>query len=473
MSFYSLHVARTGLFASQRNLDVTAHNISNADTEGYSRQRIEQAAVPGRSSGGIAVGAGVDMVRLSQLRDKYLDSQFRYENSVSNMLDTKHKSLKYIEGVISEPGDFGLNSAISDLFVSIENLGNKAQEKSLRDIAVANAVKLCDTFRTISGNLLTYQKELDGNINSMVDEVNMYAEDIASLNKTIFAYESNGQTANDLRDQRNLLIDNLSKLVPVQTQETGKGEFSVRVNGVALVSDVTVEKMEVRPGATINPFTGDAVREVYWQGSSSNVVLDSGKIKGLLDIRDGDSQENQGIHYYLTKLDTLAKNIINGFNNINRAGYTIPNSGNPSETNVDFFNSDPAHASAQTIKVSDKLLESSFNIAASKELIPPGNINHGSSDNIVEFNKMRTTSNIEEDLQGIVSDVGINTNYYLNRSKSQKTLADHIEAQKLAVSEVNVDEESTNLVQFKHSYNASAKMISVIDEIIATLINLK
>ncbi|QOR35363.1 flagellar hook-associated protein FlgK [Clostridium sp. 'deep sea'] len=472
MSFYSLNIARTGLFASQKNMDVTAHNIANADTEGFTRQRVEQSAITGVSDGVASVGGGVNIDKLTQIRNKYLDAQYRFENSESNTLQTKHQSLEYIEGVMSEPSKHGLNQSFMDLFKSIENLSNGAYDQSNREIVVLNAVKLCDTFRTISNNVLTYQGEVDHNIELMVDEVNMYAEEIAGLNKTIFAYENHGQKANDLRDKRNLLVDKLSALVPVQTKETENGEFIVKINGVSLVENETTEKIELRPGSTTNPFTGDAVREVYWQGSSSNVNITGGKIKGLLDIRDGNSKDNQGIPFYLNEIDTLAKKAIDNFNTVNRAGYTIPIGGNPSRTGVDFFNSDAANYSAFTIRVSDDLLASGFNIAASKTLIV-GDTNWGSSENIVEFDKMRNSSNIEEQLQGVISDIAMNTNYYKNRSKSQLTLANHIENQKLAVSEVSIDEESVNLVQFQHSYGASAKMISVIDEMITTLINLK
>lgn len=471
MSFYSLNIARSGLFASQRNIEVTSHNLANTDTEGYSRQRLEQSAIPGVSYGEIAVGGGVRMDKLTQIRNKYLDMQYRYENSASNMLDKKYECLEYIEGVMGEPSEHGINDAIGDLFKSLESLGNNAHELSLREIVVQDAVKLCDTFRTISGNLLTYQNEVDNNITLMVDEVNMYAEEIATLNETIFAYESNGQQANDLRDKRNLLVDKLSDLIPVTTSED-QGKFSVRINGISLVDDVTVERLEVRTGSNINPFTGDAIREIYWEGSSTNVKLDLGKIKGLLDIRDGDTKENQGIPFYLGELNTLAQEVIDGFNTVNQAGYTIPYGANVSITGVDFFNSDPANYSALNIRVSDKLIESGFNVAASSEIIT-GEQDWGNNENIIAFNSMRDSSNIEEHLQGIISDVSINTNYYLNRSEGQRVLTDHIESQKLSISEVSIDEESANLIQFQHSYNASAKLITVIDEMLATLINLK
>ena len=214
------------------------------------------------------------------------------------------------------------------------------------------------------------------------------------------------------------------------------------------------------------------MREIFWEGSTTNVNLTSGKIKGLLDIRDGATKENQGIPYYMTELDSLAQEIITGFNTVNNAGFTIPYDGNPSVNGVDFFDSDPANFSALNIRVSDELLESGYNIAASSELIT-GQINWGNKDNIVEFSNMRNSSNIEEHLQSIISDVAINTNYYGNRSKSQRVLTSHIETQKLSVSEVSLDEEMTNLIQFRHSYDAAAKLITVIDEMLVTLINIK
>ncbi|MFO7887195.1 MAG: flagellar basal body protein, partial [Eubacteriales bacterium] len=171
MGFYSLQIARTGLVASQKALDVTSHNIANANTEGYTRQRLDFSSRQGVTSNKITIGSGVDIDNLTQIRNEYLDYQFRGENSVKNELETKSETTTYIENIFGEPSDHGINQSLSDFFVSMEELTNNAQEASYRETVVQNAVKLTDSIRTVATELTEYQKEINDVIDMSVDQV--------------------------------------------------------------------------------------------------------------------------------------------------------------------------------------------------------------------------------------------------------------------------------------------------------------
>lgn len=483
-NFYSLDIARSGLYASQKALEVTGHNIANANTDGYTRQRLElsQIAYTGTESGArsnqVMVGAGVSIDGLSQIRDKYLDYQYRNENSLSNELETKAFSMEYIESVMKEPSDYGISAAMSDLFDSLDELSNNAGDESLREIVVQNAVKLTDAFKSISGQLLEYQSNLDKNISMRVDTVNGITDEIRNLNELIFDFEISGQRANDLRDQRNNLVDELSKLVPVTAEESSNGEFRVNVGGMAIVNHLSVNKIETRQ-TLLNTNTGDYLEEIYWENTSSRVNISSGELKGLLDLRDGDSQHNQGIPFLMDRLDTLARGIVENFNIVNKGGYTLPYDTNLSRTGVNFF--DPTGITAQTISLSDELLESGYNIAASSNQIV-GDTYWGKNENAEKFNELRdktgitvggtVVGNLEEYYQKTISQMAITAGYYTSSSSSQDELTNHIQNQRMSVSQVSIDEEMTNLVQYQHSYQAAAKLITTIDEMLQILLNM-
>src|SRR6056297_3389927 len=515
MGFYSLQIARTGLVASQKALDVTSHNIANANTEGYTRQRLDFSSRQGVTSNKITIGSGVDIDKLTQIRDEYLDYQFRGENSVKNELETKSETTTYIENIFGEPSDHGINQSLSDFFVSMEELTNNAQESSYRETVVQNAVKLTDSIRTVATELTEYQKEINGVIDMSVDQVNSILERVHDLNKTIYNYELKGTQANDLRDERNLLIDQLSEYVNIEAFEDSNGKLVVNAAGTSVVNGTHVKYMEVKSADQLNPYTGEHDNVIYWEGTTSEVKPQSGKLKALMDTRDGENQENQGIPYYLDQLNILAKGMVEKFNTINNDGHTITYGENDSLTDVDFFKdifpelTDPTDTTqvenlievektaALNLRVSAKLLESGYNIALSSQDLEDGNLNWGNSENGIRFLELRdktdmnvkyglnpdpnddtytdndkSVANLERFYQKTISDMAINKNYFDSRMRSQQELTNFIEGEKLAVSEVSIDEEMINMVQYQQSYNAAAKVITVTDEMMDTLVNM-
>ncbi len=478
--FNSLNVARSGLFASQKKIEVTGHNIANANTPGYSRQRLEVASMPSISYQGASPGGGVTINDLVQIRNTYLDTQYRNENSLANELQFKAEGFEFIEGVLAEPSEFGINAALSDVFNSLEQLSYNAEDSTLREIVVQNSIKLTDTIKSVASGLLDYQTQLDESIFLVVDEINMISEKIQGLNQTIRSYENRGHQANDLRDQRNLLVDELSTLVPVNAKEDENGRFSVKIAGIYLVDHFNLNSIEVKTDYTdLNEFTNQPTNKIYWANTSNEVNVNGGELKGMLDMRDGQSASNQGVAYYMKQLDILAESLVKEFNAINSQGFTLPING-VSSTGINFFN--PEGVTARTISISNELEESGYNIAASNTVLE-GQLNWGNNLNSLKFNELRDKGdltlngkhigNLEDYLKSTVSDLAITTNYYASRNSSQQALVNHVENQKLMISEVSIDEEMMNLIQYQHSYSAAAKLVNVVDEMILTLINIK
>ncbi|NLI60459.1 MAG: flagellar hook-associated protein FlgK, partial [Clostridiales bacterium] len=251
-TFYGLEIARKGLFISQKGLDVTGHNIANANTPGYTRQRLVTSSVePGVASDGIftytskgQVGAGVTIQELSQIRDKFIDMQFRRENTKLGEWSAKTEAFQYIEDVFREPSDAGLNAVLADFFSDIQEMAKNPESKEIRALVRQDAIKLTETLHHYYDQMIQLQSEQDTAINITVNEINDIVKNIRDLNEQIFRFEIGGEKANDLRDQRNLLVDRMSSLIKIDYYETPDGRFRIDINGMSLVNHTQYQAIE-------------------------------------------------------------------------------------------------------------------------------------------------------------------------------------------------------------------------------------
>ena len=274
-SFYGLEIAKTGLFASQKSLYVTGHNISNANTLGYTRQRLTTSAIPPAADNAMfapvgrgRVGGGVEIENINQLRDSFLDMQYREEACFLGEWSARTDALEYIENIFREPSDSGINTCISDFFSSLQELAKKPESKEIRSIVRQEAIKLTDILGHYHSQLEKLAEQQEYAIDVTIMDINSIAENISSLNEQIYKFELSGQHANDLRDRRNLLLDELSQLVNIEYNESPNGEFTVSIDGKYLVNHVeNFDLVKTANGFEIN---------------GEEVNVESGKLKGLL-----------------------------------------------------------------------------------------------------------------------------------------------------------------------------------------------
>ena len=303
-AFYGLEIARKGLRAAQVNLELSAHNIANANTEGFTRQQaIQKAIAPSMSVGlfetttATRIGGGVDIQEIRQIRDGFLDIQYRRENRGLGEWDVRSNALSYIEAVFNEPSDSGINTAINEFFNSLQSLSMNPEDATTRAAVQQRALALTETIRDVYLKLEGLQSELNQNIVFKVNDINSYATRIAALNDQIFNFEVTGRKANDLRDARNVLLDKLSRLVDVNVFEDSHGRLRVDMGGGRmLVSHLEVFRLDVRRRSddVANPLhpknnhvdIGGLV-DVIWQSSGEIARVTGGELKGLIDMRDG------------------------------------------------------------------------------------------------------------------------------------------------------------------------------------------
>lgn len=534
-TFFGLNIARSGLFASQRAMHITSHNIANANTEGYTRQRLDiHQSMPMYLPGGQGMlGAGVDTDGISQLRNEFLDIKYRYENTAYGEWEAKSDTLQYIEGIFNEPSDSGIQTVLSQFFNSLDDLGNNgADSRTKRSIFRDNVISLTNTLNHMAGQFEKLQSDTDFQITTAVDEINGYAEQISKLNEAIFDSELDGSSANDLRDQRNLLLDKLSEKVNIHYYEDSQKKFHVLINGKALVSDTTTSKLtsDAR-SAKLNPADVSGLHDIRWEDGSTFKPR-SGELKGLTEMRDNVSADNKGIPYYMEKLNEFTNTFAKTMNDIHKAGYGIhdvpaDNTGNYLFTingmdsatidleygkDVDatvaarltalggdtpenrlIVTKEYAHMgeelyydsgasiwrtnpiiTAKDIQISNEVNNDPDKIAASSEQdpeLPNNGINALAMHSVKDNVSLFEWGSPEDFLTSLISNLGVDRQGANRMKDNQIVRLNKIETDRQSVSGVSIDEEMANMIQWQHSFNANSRMITAMDEMIETIIN--
>lgn len=313
--FFGLNIAYTGLLASNAALNTTSNNIANVQTEGYSRQQVSQQAASALrvfQTYGCA-GAGVETLAIERVRDEFYDAKFWSNNSKVGEYDMKQYYMTQIETYFDDNGvNAGFKTLFDNLMVKgIEELMKNPDDSSTKAQFIGCAGDLAEYFNGLAGNLESVQKDLNQEIKLKVDEINSLAGEIATLNKQINTIELTGVKANELRDRRTLLVDQLSKIVSVEVsetpitdannpdRETGANRYMIKIaggqvlvdgneyNGLECVARTSYEK--------VNQTDIDGLYEIYWEnGQQFNLYNASigGDLQGLIQLRDGNNAEN-------------------------------------------------------------------------------------------------------------------------------------------------------------------------------------
>ncbi|MEI7745033.1 MAG: flagellar hook-associated protein FlgK, partial [Chloroflexota bacterium] len=308
-----LNTALSGLRTAQQMLDVSAHNIANASTPGYSRQRAQIVAAPpfslpafNRTGLPGQIGTGVQIVSIDRIRDVFLDGQINEQVASGGYWNARSDTLSAVESAFPEPSGSGLGSVLSRFWSAWEDLAADPTSSATRTAVLAQAQTLADRFSRDAGQLATQVSGVDNNVRTIVGDINDLASRIAGLNKQIQGVVVSGDNANDLEDQRDQLLQQLNELVPTTNQRLADGTIQVLVGGTDLVDhDMT------RTITTVNDLAGHAVPQ--WSTGAS-VDVTSGKLYGLTELRD------TTLAGYSSALNTLARQIADAVNTAHTSG---------------------------------------------------------------------------------------------------------------------------------------------------------
>jgi flagellar hook-associated protein 1 len=478
-TFAGIETTRRALMASQGALDTVSHNISNSNTPGYSRQvasltttspytvpSMYKSPIPGQ------IGTGVEIQSITRTRNEFLDLQFRRENKTAGYWETQKENLGKVEGVFNDPSDTGFQTVLNQFWESLQELSKTPQLDAVRSNVRQRAINLTETFNQAYSSLTQQQDDLNTEIDTQTKEVNRIAYQIADLNREIVRVEGTDDHANDLRDKRDLLVDDLSKLINVQVNEQPNGSVNIGTVGQTLICGDFVNEMTTT--TTIGP-NGQQLLMPVWQRNGLPITFDTGTIGGLLDARDNDvstGDAKNGIQGYITQLNDLAQALIEDVNTQHALGFDFAGAAGGA-----FF--DPTVPVppnyAKTFKVAAGILANPQLIAAAGT---PGGA-PGNGDNALKLAQLSTAPNVavlgnrtyEDYYKSMIAQLGVDSDAAIQFTTNQDLLTSTIDNQRQSVSGVSLDEEMTSMIKFQKVYSSAARMMTTYDEMLDTIIN--
>ncbi len=457
-SFSGLDIAYRALQAQQQAIDVTNHNIANVNTPGFSRQAVRFVATSplggnvfnaeGRLS---QMGTGAEVADIRRMRNTFYDYQIRTQDQTLARWEGSRDALKQVELVFNEPSDVGVGSFLSKFWQSWQDVTNSPQDIGVRGAMVEQADSLAVCLNRTDAQLDSIRSDLDSQIRLRVDSINSLAQQIADLNVRIVAVEVSGQPANDMRDKRDYLLDELSRLARVTYTENADGALTVFMGSRTLVTIGNVQ------GVSYTVDT-NGLATLTWQNDGSPVVITDGELYGLLQARDVQ------IPKYIADLDALAAEIIDQVNTLHTAGFGLDNS-----TGMDFFQG----TGAGDIAVNPALKARPDQVAAAGAADSPGDNSNARA--IAALQRALTmdsgTADFGRFYAGMMARLGVDSQRAETVASNQGLLVDHLKREKEAVSGVSLDEETTHLIEYQRAYEAAARVITVVDEMLDKIIN--
>ena len=310
-----LDTATKALRAQQLVVDVASHNIANAQTPGFSRQRAELTA-DGFPAGGMMhnsllgqVGTGVDASQVRRVRDLFLDFQARTASGNQAQYDAYTANLSQAQLTFNDPSASGFSAIMSTFFNAWQDVVNDPQSSTARVALVNATTTLTSNLNRSATDLANLRQNVNSQVVGLQDQINSSAQQIASLNQQITMIEASGNKANDLRDQRDLLLDQLSKIGQVSSSEQASGSIDVYFGNHSLVSGTTANSVQV-----VNDPVHAGMQKLQFTADGQDLTTANGSLRGLMDVRD------LAIPQVQKELDSLASGLINGVNALHVQG---------------------------------------------------------------------------------------------------------------------------------------------------------
>ncbi|MBT3922436.1 MAG: flagellar hook-associated protein FlgK [Nitrospina sp.] len=553
--FSILNTAKLGLLAQQLAIEVTGQNISNVQTEGYSRQEVNFEATNPRSFSLGQLGTGVRVAGIERSHDEFLFSQILGEGDALGRFEVRKDVFDQLEILLSENNGQSLNQTLSSFFSGVQDVSANPTGLPERSGLVSEAKNLANVFNNLGESLFKIQQNLDATIEVEVTRINSLTEEIAALNEAIHANEPTTFSANDLRDKRDSKVKELSGLIDLNFVDEQDGQISLTLSdGTPLVLQSTVYTLETSINGNNKSFKDILVQDPA--GNSTNITssITGGSIKGYVEMRDTEVEDLRD------KLDRLAAGFVQEFNNIHQQGFgidgstgnnffsaltptVVTNTNNTGSATLTATNGDPENISVDKFEITftgsnsfslsnltTGLNEGTFNftagstfnlangfavtisgtpavgdkiklsvsesaarnfsvasgVASNSDKIAAGLNSSADGANALKlvglqsklvFNSISVDSGgsgtftFDEFYGSIVSTVGIESFSSQSTYSQQEGILLQLNTRRESISGVSIDEEMINMIKFQQAYNAAARLIGVVDELLDTVIS--
>ncbi len=449
--------ARRSLFAQRDAMDVTAHNIANAGTTGYTRQRAElTTTVPLPDRVGL-LGTGVEMSSVSRLREKFIDTQYRTTNQQLNNASMQSRIFSQIEAVVNEPSENGLQSMMQGFSKAWQSLASTPEDMGARQIVLQSATTLSNGIQQLYSGMNQLRNDMKDEVSANVEKINALSREIADFNEKIMTATNSKMSANDLMDSRDIKIDELSKIANIRVAEDSKGSMNISVGGVSIVNQTDTIPLEVKDNVT------SLLIQTVSSGNPAQVT--GGELGGMLQ------QYNTTIPGYQSSIDQLAQSIMSSVNSLHRAGFGLKT--NPSDpaapTGTNFFTS----YGNGVLTVNAALSNNPSLIAASATGAAGDNAQANKLANVFDAPTMNGgTESQNQFYAAFTSKIGTDSGTAIREETNQQLILTQIANQRNSFSGVSLDEEMTNMIKFQRAYDASAKLVKTVDDMMITILQI-
>lgn len=498
-TFHGLEMAKQALFAQQSALYTTGHNIANANTPGYTRQRVNfettspfptvsrnRPEIPGQ------IGTGVQAGSVQRVRNEYLDYQFREENSKAGYYGTKSSALGRLEGLLNEPSESGLAKTMDRFWQSLQDLSVNPKNSGARSVVAQRGQAVAETFNYFSDSINSMREDLKGQVDVTIKDANSLISQVDSLNKQIKNIETNGYLPNDLYDERDRLIDELSNIVSIQVDYSKSSDGSLDIaDGVATIKLVDSAGDPIKSGGepiklvdgengmhqelsadysdeNLQELTGIKVGE-----TDIAISKVTGSLKGFIEsygYEDADGDIKGTYTDMQASLDKMAFEFATEFNSVHSGGVDLVE-----DKDADDFFTIPGteNGAAASITVNSAIVEDPDLIAASEN----GDMGNGTNASLLAdvfetpLDGLGKNTSAKTFYESLIGDLGVNAQEANRMAENTGILKAQVENQRMSVSSVSLDEEMSNMIKFQHAYNAAARSLTATDEMLNRIIN--
>ncbi|MFJ8266888.1 flagellar hook-associated protein FlgK [Peribacillus asahii] len=534
-TFMGLETSKRALSVAQSALYTIGHNVANANTPGYSRQRVNLTPTDGFPTPGMnspripgQLGTGVEAGSVQRIRDSFLDAQYRSQNSKIGYYSSLSESLTKMEEILNDPSESGLLNTMNTFWNSLEDLTTNTDNAGARAVVASSGQMVAETLNYYYNSLTSVQEDIRYQIGVEESGINTIISNIQRINEDISKVEPHGFIPNDLYDERDVLVDQLSQLVNVKVSAVFPDKYGIADKAVAsglynveLIQEdgssymppinlisvnhtgiVGTEKIEVQTdkatGAVSGVKIGDTTLYEYkFSGTLAGVIESAGYVNKnangqLLDaknqvITDPDAPAVVLGKYpdMLQKLNNMTEAFVNEFNRVHSQGYVL---GDTPTKGGNFFEITPGKNAAETIKVNADIIKDPSKIAAGGKSGASGDNENAHNLAVIKSKDFKDyedddstkasslsskglTGTFDAYYAGIIGNLGVDSASAQKDYSNATILATSVDKNRQSVSAVSLDEEMTDMIKFQQAYNASARMVTLVDEMLDKIIN--
>jgi flagellar hook-associated protein 1 FlgK len=458
----TLSIAAQSLRTQQLAIQTTGHNLANAATPGFSRQRVDLVSAIPSFEGGAFLGQGVDATGIQRVVDRFSEAELLTLHGNVGFLEGRSGALASIQEAFPVSG--GIDAALSAFFGALSDLANNPAGLTERVAVIGKAGALGASLAQTRQLFISIRQNLDEDLRSVVQRANVLMEKIGTLNGQISTTETQGVSANDFRDQRQVLLQELTNLTGATTREEADGQASVIADGLLLVGGSRFATFDTE---TLNPVGLHAVTYETPDGLSLDAtsLLTQGKIGAVIDMRDNEVQD------VVDRLDQFAKTLVDEVNAQHALGFDLLGT-----AGGDLFTPIAVTTGAAAIVRIDTTIDADPRLiaAAAASTTTPGD-----NRNALALANLQSTSfaslggvTLQDHFLALVGDVGSRAEIAGSRLEFQQALLAQTQARRESASGVNIDEEMIKLIQFQRAFEASSMLVRTADGLYDALLSM-